>query len=64
MVPYKSDPAAMTDLISGQVMAYTADFAANGFSFESGVPDDLARLNKAETVKWEKAIREARIEQQ
>jgi tripartite-type tricarboxylate transporter receptor subunit TctC len=144
MVPYKSGPAAMTDLIGGQVMAFTADFAvtvpqykagkirglavtsakrsaavpelptvnevlglkdyeliayfavfapagtpadviaklnqavnaaaadkqvvekfaANGFSVEPGTPDDLARRNRAETVKWEKAIREAKIEQQ
>ncbi|MEY2690161.1 MAG: hypothetical protein RL375_4361 [Pseudomonadota bacterium] len=144
MVPYKSGPAAMTDLIGGQVMVFTADFAvtvpqhkagkirglavtstkrsaavpelptvnealgikdyeliayfavfapagtppeviarlnaavnagaadkavvekfaANGFSVEPGTPDDLARRNKAETVKWEKAIREAKIEQQ
>jgi tripartite-type tricarboxylate transporter receptor subunit TctC len=27
MVPYKSGPAAMTDLIGGQVMMFTADFA-------------------------------------
>ncbi|MFM2067855.1 MAG: hypothetical protein RLZZ584_2764 [Pseudomonadota bacterium] len=144
MVPYKSGPAAMTDLIGGQVMAFTADFAvtvpqykagkirglavtstkraaavpelptvnevlglkdyeliayfavfapagtppdviarlnqavntaaadkavvdkfaANGFSVEPGTPDDLARRNRAETAKWEKAIREARIEAQ
>ena len=144
MVPYKSGPAAMTDLIGGQVMVFTADFAvtvpqhkagkirglavtstkrsaavpelptvneslgikdyeliayfavfapagtppdviaklnsavnaaaankdvldkfaANGFSVEPGTPDDLARRNKAETAKWEKAIREAKIEQQ
>jgi tripartite-type tricarboxylate transporter receptor subunit TctC len=144
MVPYKSGPAAMTDLIGGQVMVFTADFAvtvpqhkagkirglavtstkrsaavpelptvneslglkdyeliayfavfapagtppdviaklnsavnaaaaikdvldkfaANGFSVEPGTPDDLARRNRAETAKWEKAIREAKIEQQ
>ncbi len=144
MVPYKSGPAAMTDLIGGQVMVFTADFAvtvpqhkagkirglavtstkraaavpelptvnealglkdyeliayfavfapagtpadvvaklnqavnaaasskdvldkfaANGFSVEPGTPDDLARRNRAETLKWEKAIREAKIEQQ
>ncbi|MEY4749658.1 MAG: hypothetical protein RIQ60_1872 [Pseudomonadota bacterium] len=144
MVPYKSGPAAMTDLIGGQVMAFTADFgvtvpqhkagkirglavtstkratavpelptvnealglkdyeliayfavfaptgtpaeviaklnqavnsaaadksvvdkfAANGFSVEPGTPDDLARRNKSETVKWEKAIRDAKIEPQ
>ena len=26
IVPYKSGPAAMTDLIGGQVMMFTADF--------------------------------------
>jgi tripartite-type tricarboxylate transporter receptor subunit TctC len=144
MVPYKSGPAAMTDLIGGQVMVFTADFAvtvpqhkagkirglavtstkraaavpelptvnealglkdyeliayfavfaptgtppdviaklnqavnaaasskdiqdkfaANGFAVEPGTPDDLARRNRAETVKWEKAIRDAKIEAQ
>jgi tripartite-type tricarboxylate transporter receptor subunit TctC len=144
MVPYKAGPAAMTDLIGGQVMVFTADFAVtvpqykagkirglavtstkraaavpelptvnealglkdyeliayfavfapagtppdvivrlnqainaaasskevqdkfapNGFSVEPGSPDDLARRNKAETAKWEKAIRDAKIEPQ
>jgi tripartite-type tricarboxylate transporter receptor subunit TctC len=144
MVPYKSGPAAMTDLIGGQVMVFTADFAvtvpqhkagkirglavtstkraaavpelptvnealglkdyeliayfavfapagtpadviarlnqavnaaasskdvqdkfaANGFSVEPGTPEDLARRNRAETAKWEKAIRDAKIEAQ
>ncbi len=144
MVPYKAGPAAMTDLIGGQVMVFTADFAVtvpqykagkirglavtstkraaavpdlptvnealgikdyeliayfavfapagtppdviaklnqavnaaasskdiqdkfsnNGFSVEPGTPDDLARRNRAETVKWEKAIRDAKIEAQ
>jgi tripartite-type tricarboxylate transporter receptor subunit TctC len=143
-IPYKSGPAAMTDLIGGQVMMFSADFAvtvpqhkagkirglavtstkraaavpelptvnealgikdyeliayfavfapagtppdviarinqavnaaaaskeildkfeANGFAVEPGSPDDLARRNKAETAKWEKAIREAKIEAQ
>ena len=143
-IPYKSGPAAMTDLIGGQVNMFTADFAvtvpqhkagkirglavtsmkraaavpelptvnealglkdyeliayfavfapagtppdiinklnaavnaaanskdvqdkfaANGFAVEPGTPDDLARRNKAETVKWEKAIREAKIQPQ
>ena len=143
-IPYKSGPAAMTDLIGGQVNIFTADFAvtvpqhkagkirglavtstkraaavpelptvnealglkdyeliayfavfapagtppdviarinqavnaaaaskeilekfeANGFAVEPGSPDDLARRNKAETAKWEKAIREAKIEAQ
>jgi len=144
MVPYKAGPAAMTDLIGGQVMVFTADFAvtvpqhkagkirglavtstkraaavpelptvnealglkdyeliayfavfapagtpadviaklnqavnaaasskdvqdkfsANGFAVEPGTPDDLARRNRAETAKWEKAIRDAKIEAQ
>jgi tripartite-type tricarboxylate transporter receptor subunit TctC len=143
-IPYKSGPAAMTDLIGGQVMMFTADFgvtvpqhkagkirglavtsatraaavpelptvnealglkdyeltayfavfapagtppdivtrlnaainaaasskdiqdkfAANGFSVEPGTPAALAARNKIETAKWEKAIREAKIEQQ
>jgi tripartite-type tricarboxylate transporter receptor subunit TctC len=143
-IPYKSGPAAMTDLIGGQVMMFTADFAvtvpqhkagkirglavtstqraaavpdlptvnealglkdyeliayfavfapagtptdviaklnaavnaaasskdlvdkfaANGFAVEPGTPEALAQRNKAETVKWEKAIREAKIEAQ
>jgi tripartite-type tricarboxylate transporter receptor subunit TctC len=144
MVPYKSGPAAMTDMIGGQVMVFTADFAVtvpqhkagkirglavtstkraaavpelptvnealglkdyeliayfavfapagtppdvvaklnqainaaasskeiqdkfapNGFAVEPGSADDLARRNKAETAKWEKAIRDAKIEPQ
>ncbi|HVK32540.1 MAG TPA: tripartite tricarboxylate transporter substrate binding protein [Burkholderiaceae bacterium] len=144
MVPYKAGPAAMTDLIGGQVMVFTADFAVTvpqykagkirglavtstkraaavpdlptvnealgikdyeliayfavfapagtpadviaklnqavnaaaaskdiqdkfanlGFAVEPGSPDDLARRNRAETVKWEKAIRDAKIEAQ
>ena len=144
MVPYKSGPAAMTDLIGGQVNVFTADFAgtvpqhkagkirglavtstkraaavpelptvnealglkdyeliayfavfapagtppdvitrlnqainaaaeskdiqdkfaANGFAVEPGSPSDLARRNQAETAKWEKAIRDAKIEPQ
>jgi tripartite-type tricarboxylate transporter receptor subunit TctC len=143
-IPYKSGPAAMTDLIGGQVMMFSADFAvtvpqhkagkirglavtstkraaavpelptvnealglkdyeliayfavfapagtppdviaklnqainqaatskdvqekfaANGFAVEPGSPEALAQRNKVETVKWEKAIREAKIEQQ
>jgi tripartite-type tricarboxylate transporter receptor subunit TctC len=144
MVPYKAGPAAMTDLIGGQVMVFTADFAVTvpqhkagkirglavtsakraaavpelptvnealglkdyeliayfavfapagtpadviaklnqavnaaaaskdlqdkfanlGFAVEPGTPDDLARRNRAETAKWEKAIRDAKIEPQ
>jgi len=143
-IPYKAGPAAMTDLIGGQVNMFTADFgvtvpqykagkirglavtsmkraaavpdlptvnealglkdyeliayfavfapagtpadviaklnqavnaaasskdvqdkfSANGFAVEPGTPDDLARRNRAETAKWEKAIRDAKIEAQ
>jgi len=143
-IPYKSGPAAMTDLVGGQVMVFTADFAvtvpqhkagkirglavtstkraaavpelptvnealglkdyeliayfavfapagtppdivaklnqainaaasskdiqdkfaANGFAVEPGTPEALAQRNKVETGKWEKAIRDAKIEQQ
>ena len=143
-VPYKSGPAAMTDLIGGQVMMFTADFAVtvpqykagkirglavtsskraaavpelptvnealglkdyeliayfavfapagtppeviaklnqainaaatskeiqekfepNGFAVEPGTPEALARRNRAETLKWERAIRDAKIEPQ
>lgn len=143
-VPYKSGPAAMTDLIGGQVNVFTADFAvmvpqvkggkvrglavtstkrssvvpdlptvnealglkdyeliayfavfapagtpaeavnrlnkainnaANakevqeklssfGLVIDPGTPDDLARRNLAETIKWSKAIRDAKIEPQ
>ncbi len=143
-VPYKSGPAAMTDLIGGQVMMFSADlavtvpqikggkirglavtstkrspvlpdiptvnealglkdyeliayfaafapagtpadvitklnhavnsaaqsrdiqekFAANGFAVEPGTPADLAKRNLAETAKWTKAIRDAKIEPQ
>jgi tripartite-type tricarboxylate transporter receptor subunit TctC len=143
-VPYKSGPAAMTDLIGGQVNVFTADFAvmvpqvkagkvrglavtstkrssvvpdlptvnealglkdyeliayfaifapagtpaeavarlnkainnaANakevqeklssfGLVIDPGTPDDLARRNQAETAKWSKAIRDAKIEPQ
>ena len=143
-IPYKSGPAAMTDLIGGQVMMFTADFAVtvpqhkagkirglavtsakrsaavpelptvnealglkdyeliayfavfapagtppdvvaklnaainaaasskeiqdkfapNGFTVEPGTPEALAQRNKVETLKWEKAIRDAKIEVQ
>ena len=143
-IPYKSGPAAMTDLIGGQVNIFTADFgvtvpqhkagkirglavtsmkraaavpdlptvnealglkdyeliayfavfapagtppevitrlnaainaAANskdlqdkfeaiGFSIDPGTPEQLAQRNRAETLKWEKAIRDAKIEAQ
>ena len=143
-VPYKSGPAAMTDLIGGQVMMFSADFAVMlpqvkagkvrglavtsakrspavpdlptvnealglkdyeliayfavyapagtpadivnklnaainqaaqskdlqekfaplGFAVDPGTPEDLARRGAAETAKWAKAIREAKIEQQ
>lgn len=143
-IPYKSGPAAMTDLIGGQVNMFTADFgvtvsqhkagkirglavtstkrsaavpdlptvnealglkdyeliayfavfapagtppdivarlnqainaaanskdlqekfAATGFAIDPGTPEQLAQRNKAETGKWAKAIRDARIEPQ
>jgi tripartite-type tricarboxylate transporter receptor subunit TctC len=143
-IPYKAGPAAMTDLIGGQVNMFTADFgvtvpqykagkirglavtstkraaavpdlptvnealglkdyeliayfavfapsgtpadvisklntainaAANakdlqdkfeaiGFSIDPGTPEALAKRNASETLKWEKAIREAKIEAQ
>jgi len=143
-VPYKSGPAAMTDLIGGQVNLFTADFAvmlpqvqggkvrglavtsakrspaapnlptvnealglkdyeliayfaafapagtppdviqklnaafnaaaqskeiqekfaAIGFTTEPGTPDALAQRTRAETAKWAKAIRDAKIEPQ
>ena len=143
-VPYKSGPAAMTDLIGGQVMMFSADFAVTlpqvkggkirglavtstkrspaipelptvnealglkdyeliayfamfapagtppeivarlnqainaaanskdlqekfapiGFAVEPGTPEALAQRSKAETAKWAKAIRDAKIEPQ
>jgi tripartite-type tricarboxylate transporter receptor subunit TctC len=143
-VPYKSGPAAMTDLIGGQVMMFSADFAVMlpqvkggkvrglavtstrrspavpelptvnealglkdyeliayfaafapagtppeviarlnqainaaagkkelqekfapiGFVVEPGTPEALAQRNRAETAKWAKAIRDAKIEPQ
>ena len=143
-VPYKSGPAAMTDLIGGQVNLFTADFAvmvpqvkagkvrglavtstkrsavvpelptvnealglkdyeliayfaifapagtppeaiarlnkainnaANakdvqeklssfGLVIDPGTPEDLAKRNQAESIKWAKAIRDAKIEPQ
>ena len=143
-VPYKSGPAAMTDLIGGQVMMFSADFAVTlpqvkggkirglavtstkrsaaipelptvnealgikdyeliayfaifapagtppemvtklnqainaaaqskdiqekfagiGFAVDPGTPEQLAQRSKLETVKWAKAIRDAKIEAQ
>jgi tripartite-type tricarboxylate transporter receptor subunit TctC len=143
-IPYKAGPAAMTDLIGGQVNVFTADFgvtvpqykagkirglavtstkrvaavpdlptvnealglkdyeliayfavfapagtppdivarlnaaineaanakdlqdkfAANGFAIDPGTPEQLAKRNTAETEKWAKAIRDAKIEPQ
>jgi tripartite-type tricarboxylate transporter receptor subunit TctC len=37
-------------------------FAAIGFETVPGTPEALAQRNKAETAKWAKAIREAKIE--
>ena len=39
-------------------------FAATGFAIDPGTPEALASRNKAETAKWAKAIRDAKIEQQ
>ncbi|MEN9630856.1 MAG: hypothetical protein RJA10_4084 [Pseudomonadota bacterium] len=39
-------------------------FAANGFAIDPGTPEALAQRNKAETAKWGKAIRDAKIEPQ
>ncbi len=39
-------------------------FAAIGFAIDPGTPEALAQRNKAETAKWAKAIRDAKIEQQ
>ena len=39
-------------------------FAANGFAIDPGTPEALAQRNKAETAKWAKAIRDAKIEPQ
>ena len=39
-------------------------FVPIGFSVEPGTPQALEQRNRAETAKWEKAIREARIEAQ
>lgn len=144
MIPYKSGPAAMTDLIGGQVNVFTADFGVTvpqlkagkirglavtstqrskavpevptvnealglkdyeliayfamfapagtpseivarlnqavnaaaaakdlqdrfesiGFAIEPGTPEQLAAHNRAETEKWGRAIRDAKIEPQ
>jgi len=39
-------------------------FAGIGFAVEPGTPEDLAKRSVAETAKWAKAIRDARIEPQ
>jgi tripartite-type tricarboxylate transporter receptor subunit TctC len=39
-------------------------FANLGFVVEPGTPDALARRTQAETLKWAKAIRDAKIETQ
>jgi tripartite-type tricarboxylate transporter receptor subunit TctC len=39
-------------------------FAALGFETEPGTPEALAKRSKAETDKWAKAIRDAKIEPQ
>jgi tripartite-type tricarboxylate transporter receptor subunit TctC len=37
-------------------------FSAIGFETSPGTPEALAQRNKAETAKWAKAIRDAKIE--
>jgi tripartite-type tricarboxylate transporter receptor subunit TctC len=39
-------------------------FNAIGFAIEPGTPEQLAQRNRLETLKWEKAIRDAKIEPQ
>ncbi|WP_310568178.1 Bug family tripartite tricarboxylate transporter substrate binding protein [Hydrogenophaga sp.] len=39
-------------------------FAGIGFAVEPGTPDDLAKRSVAETAKWAKAIKDAKIEPQ
>jgi tripartite-type tricarboxylate transporter receptor subunit TctC len=39
-------------------------FESIGFSIDPGSPDALAKRNATETLKWEKAIRDAKIEPQ
>ena len=39
-------------------------FLAIGFAIDPGTPDALAKRNQAETAKWAKAIRDAKIEPQ
>ena len=39
-------------------------FLAIGFAIDPGTPEALARRNQAETLKWAKAIRDAKIEPQ
>ncbi len=41
-----------------------AKFEAIGFDIDPGTPEALAQRNRREAAKWEKAIREAKIEQQ
>ena len=41
-IPYKSGPAAMTDLIGGQVMMFTADFAVTVPQYKAGKIRGLA----------------------
>jgi tripartite-type tricarboxylate transporter receptor subunit TctC len=39
-------------------------FSATGFTIDPGTPEALAQRNQVETVKWGKAIRDAKIEAQ
>jgi tripartite-type tricarboxylate transporter receptor subunit TctC len=63
-------PAAVVNRLN-QVINQTAQlkdvqdrFESMGFVIDPGTPADLARRTERETVKWTKAIREARIEPQ
>ncbi len=49
---------------AAQSKEITERFAAIGFSTEPGSPEALGQRSKAETLKWAKAIREAKIEPQ
>jgi tripartite-type tricarboxylate transporter receptor subunit TctC len=49
-IPYKSGPAAMTDLIGGQVNMFTADFAVTSTKRAAAVPE-LPTVNEALGIK-------------
>ena len=64
--------AALSSLVFLVVGGLTADsskdilerFAALGFETDPGTPEALAQRSKAETAKWAKAIKDAKIEPQ